>query len=1001
MKIKEIHIYGYGKLENRSFTDIKNLQVFFGQNEAGKSTIMSFIHSVLFGFPAKNQNSARYEPKHHSKYGGRLIVETEAEGLVSIERVKGKAAGDVTVAFQNKIAGGEESLKELLKGLDKNTFQSIYSFDLTGLQELQKVNENDIGKFLLSAGMIGNDTLTYAEGKLQKEMDALFKPAGSKPVLNRKLKELRTLQADLNKAMGMQKEYELLLAQSIQDRERLQNLRDKKQEAEQRVIKYRDYLRIKSLLHEQAEQERAAEAGKIIDFPEDGLNRLQELVNLENHYGAELTAQREKLKDVRMKLEQIKPDPLVMEQEAEIERALDHVPALLQAETMIGQIQAQIRAKASENEQHLQEIGSPLSEEEILSLDTGTLTKERISTLERNHQKSLHMKEQLDERLKEDREKLEETEKSISELEHRLLSQEERIKLEQIRKSSQDSSHAEVKRELILGQIERVNKRLKEQKKKVERLKRKQLFAQGASVILMVLSIACLLFFKQYLAGILGGIAAGALFLYRPLKNAEGAVNELKQELAELSSQKEKLEQASRDKGWDFSKQALLDRDIELQRAIQEKKIKYQEQEHAFDKVIDSFERWEVEWKDNEQRIAQAFLELRFPRETHPQYLGLIFTTLKKVKDNSLEIRRLSEQMEEELEKASVQKDKILRLSSGLSLSAPVWREAASELKTVLKSNLDLDRSFRQLLEKAEEAEMQIKENEQKVTYVRNEISELFRAAGAEGEEDFRRIARIYTEAEEALKSLKRLKGQLQNSGLSDREIEEYTTIGVSPYHVHELEESRKQWIQEEDGLIKAIAEAQLKIAGIEEGGTYSELLHAFYQKRSEFQEDAKRWAEYAAAKSLLDRTVDTFKNERLPKIIKKAEEYFSFLTEGQYSSLHLGGGAGGLQLQDKNGTLFEPGEVSRGTSEQAYVSIRLALALSTAEGEPFPIIIDDSFVNFDRERTLRMLQLLEGIKEEAQVIFFTCHGHLLETFSEGDVHILKNDERLPARSRG
>lgn len=53
MKIKELHVYGYGRLENETFTDFGQLQIFFGENESGKTTIMSFIHSILFGFPTK------------------------------------------------------------------------------------------------------------------------------------------------------------------------------------------------------------------------------------------------------------------------------------------------------------------------------------------------------------------------------------------------------------------------------------------------------------------------------------------------------------------------------------------------------------------------------------------------------------------------------------------------------------------------------------------------------------------------------------------------------------------------------------------------------------------------------------------------------------------------------------------------------------------------------------------------------------------------------------
>lgn len=42
MRIEKLHIYGYGKLENVEM-DLSMLTVLYGENEAGKSTIRSFM----------------------------------------------------------------------------------------------------------------------------------------------------------------------------------------------------------------------------------------------------------------------------------------------------------------------------------------------------------------------------------------------------------------------------------------------------------------------------------------------------------------------------------------------------------------------------------------------------------------------------------------------------------------------------------------------------------------------------------------------------------------------------------------------------------------------------------------------------------------------------------------------------------------------------------------------------------------------------------------------
>lgn len=146
MKILEIYIYGYGQLENVTINSLADFQVFYGENEAGKSTLMAFIHGVLFGFPSKQSSELRYEPKHSTKYGGKLRIFHKEHGFAVIERVKGKAAGDVKVMMDSGVSGGEELLKELIGNFDKSLFQAVFSFNLQGLQNIHQMK----GKRLVS-----------------------------------------------------------------------------------------------------------------------------------------------------------------------------------------------------------------------------------------------------------------------------------------------------------------------------------------------------------------------------------------------------------------------------------------------------------------------------------------------------------------------------------------------------------------------------------------------------------------------------------------------------------------------------------------------------------------------------------------------------------------------------------------------------------------------------------------------------------------------------------
>lgn len=53
MKIKRLEISGFGRWSQEAFDLSDGMQVIFGQNESGKTTLRAFIVGVLFGFPTK------------------------------------------------------------------------------------------------------------------------------------------------------------------------------------------------------------------------------------------------------------------------------------------------------------------------------------------------------------------------------------------------------------------------------------------------------------------------------------------------------------------------------------------------------------------------------------------------------------------------------------------------------------------------------------------------------------------------------------------------------------------------------------------------------------------------------------------------------------------------------------------------------------------------------------------------------------------------------------
>lgn len=235
MRIEKLHIYGYGKLENVEM-DLSMLTVLYGENEAGKSTIRSFMKSILFGFPTRGQR--RYEPKEGGKYGGAMTVQTEKYGRLKIERLPKTAAGEVTVYFEDGKTGNEEILHDILSGMNESLFESVFSFDMHGLQNIHQLGEADIGNYLFSASAVGSDALLQLDKKLEKEMDQRYKPSGRKPEINVSLQEMKKLEEKMKEWQGKIGTYEKQVEQLKGSEEKLAFVRAEKESAEKRKQDY-------------------------------------------------------------------------------------------------------------------------------------------------------------------------------------------------------------------------------------------------------------------------------------------------------------------------------------------------------------------------------------------------------------------------------------------------------------------------------------------------------------------------------------------------------------------------------------------------------------------------------------------------------------------------------------------------------------------------------------------------------------------------------------------
>ncbi|HPS88555.1 MAG TPA: AAA family ATPase, partial [Methanosarcina vacuolata] len=143
MKINAIHIDGFGKFSSLSMEDLPSgLVIFTGANEAGKSTLFTFIRRMFFGIP-NTRLCNLYPPLGGGKHGGRLAVIDSTGDRWVIERNAGRKE-DVKVVLPDGNTGGKVELIKLLGHADRNVFENIYAFGLEELQSFETLNDQSI-----------------------------------------------------------------------------------------------------------------------------------------------------------------------------------------------------------------------------------------------------------------------------------------------------------------------------------------------------------------------------------------------------------------------------------------------------------------------------------------------------------------------------------------------------------------------------------------------------------------------------------------------------------------------------------------------------------------------------------------------------------------------------------------------------------------------------------------------------------------------------------------
>jgi DNA repair exonuclease SbcCD ATPase subunit len=259
LKIENIKINSFGTLENKEINLDKNVNIIYGKNESGKSTLLTYIKTAFYGI-SKNKNGKqisdfdKYKPWSGEEFSGKIKYILDDGSKYEIFRDFNKKNAkiyndnleDITKQFNmDKKEGSQFFLEQV--GLDENMFTSTI---MSGQQEV-KLNEqqqNVLVQKIANIAGTGDSNLSYnkAKEKLNKKQleEVGTERTQGKPIniLKSKIKYISEMLEKLN----LYKQEKITIEQKKKDLENKIQGQEQRRELIKKISELSEKIRIES-----------------------------------------------------------------------------------------------------------------------------------------------------------------------------------------------------------------------------------------------------------------------------------------------------------------------------------------------------------------------------------------------------------------------------------------------------------------------------------------------------------------------------------------------------------------------------------------------------------------------------------------------------------------------------------------------------------------------------------------------------------------------------------
>ena len=1007
MRIEELYLDGFGHFHQWSIGPVSGtVTVFYGPNEAGKSTTLAFIRAILFGFPSRF--NSHYPPLAGGRHGGRITVSDNAGAVYDVERYAG-ARGGLSIATPEGPANNPETLLQRLTGnATPDLFRNVFAFSLDELQAAASLN--DSSGVIYSAGQ-GAPGLPTLKKSLSDHKGQIYLNRGNNQEVPKLLGTLRDVDTQLRAIESNAGRYGVLTARrseidlELQETDaELERVNIQRAEIQDLLSGWDDWVALSDC------EAQLRDMPRYVDFPENPVARLD---SLEERVREAKESREEAASQLRRAEEAASADisgEALLDDKVSIEAIRRARSSYDNSVRDLPERQAELKALESELSDRLRDLGQDWNEDRLQSFDASIAFRQEVEHGKERLAQGQDAVSRAEQMLEQEKRTLADCQTAVGEAHERMPANPPPL----------DAAELERQRAALraacgrLNEYERAQQNHENLRVQLNSLTAGQEPSARPSWLKPGLLVGFILLPLIIGVFVLLGIAVYLWVSRRSTRADNPLVISLKQQTADAEESAKSAWQHLTEEALSLEidgdpTAAVLDSTESRLDAIQvalsvwdgarerveeaQRRLRSQEQRMetatvGLQSASDYYGEARREWQG---WLEQCGLPTGFTPDTVTEFMGKVETNrarLEQVRENRRRVAAIEYDIHEF-------REQVLPLASrhGVPLDPDDLRQLAGvgdELIQRLDEAQAVFAQREQARTQEEEIRQLLESRERRLLSLEEELAALLAVGGADDPEDLRRRAQQHArrleldrQRDEHRRSLERLSGPGEGLDAFREALAaaDPNRMGDESARLSELQaeiDVRRNALREERGGI----ETELAQLTSEEESSALRIRRSTLEEQ--LREHAREWSRLTIAEALLEKTRQRFEQERQPSVIRHAQDFFSGVTGRRYQRLYAPIGEQTITVSDATGASKQPGELSRGTREQLYLALRFGLIREFGEhAERLPVVVDEALVNFDPERARLAAESFAQLSETNQVLVFTCHPATADMFAD------------------